>query len=238
MSDVRLAFLNASNSVEMTNRNFRRELDADLETFVVQEEGVPETFDYDGAVVSGSGASVYWDEEWIHALNDWLAAAHERGMPVLGVCYGHQALAYALGGDVVSMETLSDRGDYEIGYRTVRRTGADPVLDGLDEEFLVFTTHGDTVTELPDGAEPLAENDYGLHAFRVGRAVGVQFHPEYDVESATRVTEGKSFDDERIRSVLDGITDENYAAACEAKALFDGFVDYARDVRERETASV
>jgi GMP synthase (glutamine-hydrolysing) len=214
----------------MTRRNFRRELDADLVEFHANGGELPETYDFDGVVVSGSSASAYWDEDWIHALEEYLAEAHERDVPILGVCYGHQALAAALGGRVEAMD------DYEIGYRTVSHSEGDELFAGIDEEFLVFTTHGDAVVELPPGAEQLAENEYGVHAFRKGHAFGVQFHPEYDADSARQVTKGKDFDEARIQSVLDGITEENFAAACEAKQLFDNFVDYAARVRDEATA--
>ncbi|MFB6154362.1 MAG: type 1 glutamine amidotransferase [Haloferacaceae archaeon] len=228
MTRPRLAMLVASESTEMTRRNFRRELDADLVEFHANGGELPETYDFDGVVVSGSSASAYWDEDWIHALEDYLAGAHERGVPILGVCYGHQALAAALGGRVEAMD------DYEIGYRTVTHSGVDELFAGIDEEFLAFTTHGDTVVELPPGATRLAENDYGVHAFRKGHSFGVQFHPEYDMDSARSVTEGKDLAEERIRSVLDGITAENFEAACEVKRLFDNFVDYAERVRAKQ----
>jgi len=229
MSRLRFALLDASRGSAMTSRNFRRELDADLAEFHAREGELPRNFDFDGVVITGSGASVYWDEDWIAALNEYVADAHERGIPILGVCYGHQAIATALGGRVEAMD------DYEIGYRTVEHSGGD-LFRGVDEEFLVFTTHGDTVVELPPGAKQLAENDYGVHAFRVDDAFGVQFHPEYDAYTAASVTKGKDFSEDRIRSVLDGITAENYEAACEAKALFDNFVAHARRVRDERPA--
>jgi GMP synthase (glutamine-hydrolysing) len=214
----------------MTSRNFRRELDADLAEFHAREGQLPRDFEFDGVVVTGSGASVYWEDDWIEALNEYLAEAHERGLPILGVCYGHQALATALGGRVEAMD------GYEIGYRTVEHADADGLFRGVDEAFTVFTTHGDAVVELPAGAELLAENDYGVHAFRVDDAFGVQFHPEYDAYTAASVTKGKDLPEERIRSVLDGITAENYEAACEAKTLFDNFVAHARRVRDERSA--
>ena len=56
----------------------------------------------------------------------------------------------------------------------------------------------------------------------------VQFHPEYDPATAEDVASGKDLPDERIERVIDGITPENYRAACEAKQLFDNFTDYVR----------
>ncbi|MFB6090348.1 MAG: type 1 glutamine amidotransferase [Halobellus sp.] len=221
----RLALLDASKS-EHTRRNFRRELDADLAEFDVTENELPADFDFDGVVITGSRTSVYWDRDWIRPLLDYVAAADERDLPILGVCYGHQALASALGGRV------EDMGEYEIGYREIEKVGDDDLFEGIPESFTAFTTHSDAVTELPPGAELLAENDYGIHAFRRGDAWGVQFHPEYDRDTAATVTKGKDLPDERIQSVLDGIDRENYDAACRTKRLFENFTSYVRQARK------
>ena len=228
MARPRFALLDASHGETHTRRNFRRELDASLAEFDVTQEEFPSTFDYDGVVITGSRASVYWDEPWIRSLVDWTAEAASRDLPILGVCYGHQVLAEALGGRVDGM------GEYEIGYRQIQRVDADDVLfDGVPSSFTAFTTHSDFVAELPPGATLLAENEYGVHAFRKGHAFGVQFHPEYDPETAASVTRGKEdqLPEERIAGVLDGITDEQYAAACETKQLFENFVDYVHGLR-------
>jgi GMP synthase (glutamine-hydrolysing) len=228
---LRLALLDASHGSEHTRPNFRRELDAALAEFDVTAGELPPDFAFDGVVVTGSRSSVYWDEPWIDGLVDWVAEAADRGLPILGVCYGHQVLAEALGGRVEAMD------DIEIGYREISPTAAadgDPLLDGLDDPFTAFETHSDRVAELPPGATLLAENDRGVQAFRRDDCWGVQFHPEYDQESAARVTEGKDLPAERIQSVLDGIDDDNYAAACRTKRLFDNFTDH---VRARRTAS-
>ena len=227
---LRVALLDASHGDTHTRRNFRRELDAELVEFDVTEGDRPTGFEFDAVVITGSRASVYWDEAWIDPLVDYVADAHDRGVPILGVCYGHQVLAAALDGRVESM------GEYELGYREVTRVGDDELLAGVPETFTAFMSHSDAVTELPPGADLLAENDYGIHAFRRGRAWGVQFHPEYDRETATTLTEQKDLAEERIQSVLDGITEENYDAACRAKRLFDNFTDYARQVRAEATA--
>jgi GMP synthase (glutamine-hydrolysing) len=229
----RLALLDASHGDGNTRRNFRRELDADLTEFETTDGELPEHFDFDGVVITGSRSSVYWDKDWIPPLIEYVSAADDRGLPILGVCYGHQVLATALGGRV------DDMGEYELGYREVTHSG-DDLFDGIDETFTVFTTHSDAVVELPPGADLLAENDYGVHAFRKGNAWGVQFHPEYDPETAESVTRGKDLPDARIQSVLDGITTENYDAACDAKRLFDNFVAYVcevRDATDTETAA-
>ncbi|ELZ28227.1 glutamine amidotransferase [Halosimplex carlsbadense 2-9-1] len=226
MTRPRIALLNAAHEAEGNRRNFRRELDADLTEFHLPTGQYPETFEFDGAVVTGSRASVYWDEEWIPPTKDWVGEAIDRGLPFLGVCYGHQLLADVLGG------TVEDMGEYEIGYRTVEQSTDSVLFEGIDDDFTVFTTHSDYVAQLPPDAERLAANDYGVHGFREGRVFGVQFHPEYDMDTAAEVTVGKEgqLSEDRIQSVLDGITPENFDAACEAKQVFDNFLAFVREV--------
>ena len=230
MTRLRFALLNAAHGDEGTRRNFRRELDADLTEFDATGGHLPADYEFDGVVVTGSRASVYWDEPWIPPLIEYVREAVDRGVPVLGVCYGHQVLAEALGGRVAGMD------DFEIGYNEVRRTpdtDDDDLFEGVADEFTAFTTHGDAVVELPAEARVLAENEFGVHAFRVGHAWGVQFHPEYDVATARRVTEGKreKLGDDRVDAVLEGVTPANYEAACEAKRLFENFTRYVRSLR-------
>ena len=223
MTRLRFALLNAAHDGANTRRNFRREIDADLVEFDANAGDLPDHTEFDGVVVTGSRSSVYWDEEWIPPLVDYVAEAAEAGVPILGVCYGHQVLAEALGGRVAGMD------GFEIGYNEIRRLRDDPLFEGIGESFTAFTTHGDAVVELPPSATLLAENDRGVHAFRDGHCWGVQFHPEYDVETAREVTDGKrdQIGDARVDGVLDAITPEAYDDACEAKALFENFTAYA-----------
>ena len=227
MGEPRIALLNAAHAAADTRRNFRRELDADVVEFHCPSGEFPEGFRYDGFVVTGSRASVYWDREWIGRLKEWVGDALEAGVPALGVCYGHQLLADVLGGSVESM------GEYEIGYRTVEQDGDNRLLEGVSEEMTVFTTHSDHVQEAPPGATVFARNEYGVHGFRKGHAFAVQFHPEYDMETAESVTRGKEDElpPERIEAVTEGIHADNYEAACEAKVLFDNFLEYVEEVQ-------
>lgn len=238
MSDrPRLAMLNASHGIEHTRRNFRRELDADLTEFTLTREQYPVGFDYDGFVISGSGSSVYWDEPWLPETREWIAEAIDRGIPALGICFGHQLLADVLGG------TIEDMGEYELGYRVVEKTDAgraDPIHGNLDDEFFVFVSHSDAVTELPPGATLTAENDYSVHGFRKGHVFGMQSHPEYDLDTAEAVATGKESDDyvsdEQLESVLEGVTASNFTRAAETKRIFDDFLAYVREVRAAPSA--
>jgi len=211
-----LALVNASYADENTLRNFRRDLDAELTAYRALDGEFPDTDGYDGVVVTGSRASVYWDDDWIDAARRWAGDAVTTGTPMLGICWGHQLLADAVGGTVEPM------GEYELGYRTVDHDG-DPIFDGVPASFTVFTTHSDAVTAVPDDAEVVAANDYGIQGFRHGTVVGIQSHPEYDARTAEAVTRGKDLPAERIEAVCDGITDKAVADAAQAKSVFDNF---------------
>ncbi|MFC7095785.1 type 1 glutamine amidotransferase [Halobaculum marinum] len=218
----RIAVVDASLGDTPAEANLRRELDADVTVFKASDGDLPPSVSspdwrFDGVVISGSQAAVYDDREWIHELTDWFRRVHEADVPVLGICWGHQFVAQALGGRVVDML------EYELGYESISRLGEDRLFDGLPTEFVSFETHSDRVAEVPPGATTLARNDVGVQAFRVGSAYGIQFHPEYDRQTAEWVTEGKDLPDERIQAVLDGINDENVATAREAKRVFDNF---------------
>ncbi|MFB6200473.1 MAG: type 1 glutamine amidotransferase [Halorhabdus sp.] len=227
MDRPRLALLNAAHEAADTRRNFRRELDASLDVFHVPAGELPDGLHYDGFVVTGSSASVYWDREWIGELKTWVGDAVRAGLPALGVCFGHQLLADVLGGSVKGM------GEYELGYRTVQQDGTNRLLEGIDETMTVFMSHSDHVTDAPPGSTVFASNEYGIQGFQRDRAFGVQFHPEYDMDTAETITRGKSdqVSPELIESVLEGIHAENYAKACEAKALFDNFLAFVKDVQ-------
>ena len=214
--EPRIALLDASHNDPTTPRNFRRELDGNVRRFSVVDREFPEPGSFDAIVVTGSRASVYWDERWIAETKAWVRRALERDVPALGICWGHQLLADVLGGTVEPMD------EYELGYRTVRHRGA-ALFDGVPQEFTVFTTHSDAVTEVPEGAAVIAENDYGIHGFRHGNVYGLQSHPEYDPETAESVVRGKDLPEDRIEAVCAGITESAYEAAKPAKEIFENF---------------
>jgi GMP synthase (glutamine-hydrolysing) len=229
--DVSVALLDASVGETPAERNVRRELDADVRAYKMSEGEFPpraagDEFGFDAVVVSGSQTSVYDDDPWIAETEAWVREAIETGLPVLGICWGHQLLAQAVGGDVDPM------GTYELGYETVELLPAaegDPLFGGVDGSFVAFETHADEVTRLPGDVSVLAETDRSLQAFRVGKAWGVQFHPEYDLDTARWVTENKRgwLDDATVDAVLESITPERHATTADATRVFDDFLAFA-----------
>ena len=139
---------------------------------------IPRPEDYAGVIVTGSAKAVYRPEPWMDELDGFLREAPGGRLPVLCVCFGHQALAQALGGRVA----LNPRG-WEIGSVQVALTQEglrDLLFEGVPASARVLATHEDGVEELPAGAVLLAGNaNSPVQAFRVGARVwGTQFHPE------------------------------------------------------------
>lgn len=175
-------------------------------------------------MISGSQTAVYEDRPWIADVEDWVRPATETGVPVLGICWGHQLIARAFGGDVDPM------GRYELGYERIERIADDELFDGIGESFVAFVTHSDEVTRLPGEATVLAENETGIQAFRIGTAWGVQFHPEYDLRTVRWLTDKKRGEvpEERLAEVLADITPERHAETESAKRVLEDFHDIAR----------
>jgi GMP synthase (glutamine-hydrolysing) len=132
-----------------------------------------------GAVITGSAVMVPERLDWSERTAAWLRTAVAADLPLLGVCYGHQLLAHALGGTV----DYNPRGR-EIGTAQIECLPAaadDALLGGMPLTFLAHATHLQTVLSPPPGAVVLARSD--LDACQVARfaprAWGVQFHPEF-----------------------------------------------------------
>jgi GMP synthase-like glutamine amidotransferase len=139
-------------------------------TLVAAEIGAgpwPDPTRYGAIAPLGAEQSVERSRDpWIAPQLAFLREAHERGVPVLGLCFGGQALAAALGGTVHAAARA------EIGWLELESRNGGGIAPGP-----WFAWHNDTFT-LPPGAEELARSAACPHAFRVGRSVGLQFHPE------------------------------------------------------------
>jgi GMP synthase (glutamine-hydrolysing) len=145
-------------------------------------DALPEPEELAGIVVTGSSAMVSNREAWSEAAAHWLRRAVVAHTPILGICYGHQLLAHALGGRVAP----NPRGR-EIGTVDVSLTDAakhDPLLAGFPPRFSAHVSHVEAVLELPAEATLLASTSLDSnHAFRAGEnAWGIQFHPEFDAD--------------------------------------------------------
>ncbi len=200
----------------------------DLEVLQVMSAGsshsavdFPDPGDYDVIVPLGSVHGVYDVDligSWVHREIAMLADAHARDIPVFGICFGAQAITTALGGRVEKSP------QWEIGWYHYETPAASPVPAGP-----WFTWHGDRCL-LPGGVTELARTELCPQAFRSGRTVGVQFHPEVDrdlvVSWVTKcppeyfAERGVSPDD-----LIVGFDEHGEVAAKQATELFDWFLD-------------
>ncbi len=139
-----------------------------VEVFHARQANYPSPIDFDLIVPLGSAAMVSDAEHqwWIQPQLSFLREAHERGVPMFGICFGCQTLSAALGGEVYRLETP------EIGWVDVNPAAGEKMRNGP-----WFEWHFDAV-HAPTGAVILAENAVSTQAWRLGRTVAVQFHPE------------------------------------------------------------
>jgi GMP synthase (glutamine-hydrolysing) len=140
---------------------------------------LPSREGFAGVVVTGSGAMVTDRADWSEASAAWLRDAAHAGMPLLGICYGHQLIAHALGGEVGWHPQGREMGTVEI---ELHAPAADDALFGtLPPRFAAQATHLQSVLRAPEGATVLARSAHdACHAFRWRAHVwGVQFHPEF-----------------------------------------------------------
>lgn len=142
-------------------------------------ESLPDPEDIAGALVTGSGAMVTDREDWSEYTAGYLRELVAGEVPLLGICYGHQLIAHALGGEVGWHPRGREIGTYDI--RLLPAARQDPLFKSLPECFPAHTTHSQVILRLPEGSRILAGNDFDpRHGVRFARrAWGVQFHPEF-----------------------------------------------------------
>ncbi len=191
-----------------------------------------------GVILSGGPMSVY--APGAPKMPDWVL---ERELPVLGICYGMQLLADALGGKV------AEATDREFGPASIRVTHNEGIFKDLPENVDVWMSHGDRIDALPDGFVSLAETTNSpFAAMSRGNLVGLQFHPEvahtplggamlrnflYDVCGCTGNWSSESFvhtaieairaevGSERVLLALSGGVDSSVVAALIHRAIGD-----------------
>ncbi|HAZ18506.1 MAG TPA: aminotransferase [Acidimicrobiaceae bacterium] len=180
----------------------------------------PDATSYDVLVVTGSPWSVTDTDSigsWIGREIEMVRTAHDAGVAVLGLCFGGQVLSTALGGEVRRVDTP------EFGWHEVDTDLPDAIAPGP-----WFEWHYDGFT-VPDGATEIARTAVSPQAFRIGRSVGTQFHPEITTEI---VNLWISMDERALRAhgvdpaVMAARTEEE---AVDNRARSDALVDWFLD---------
>lgn len=147
---------------------------------VTKGEPLPPPAAVHGVVISGSHAMVTEHLPWSEYTAQWLYDAVKTGAPILGICYGHQLLAYALGGEVGDNPNGREFGTVDVHLCA----NENPLFTGFASPIQGHVGHTQSALRLPEGARVLAASAMEPHAAVAfaPRVWGVQFHPEFDAD--------------------------------------------------------
>ena len=167
------------------SKNFRRLLGSQPVTVwrPIDVMEVPEFSSVSAVIISGSAACVTDPVPWMEPMVRAIQIAHERDVPILGICFGHQIVAHSIFGE----GTVRKADIPEIGWKDIAVTGQDPLFAGSTDTFRTFVSHFDEVRPNIPGMTVFARTeDCSVHAYRVDgkRTWGVQFHAEMDQKEA------------------------------------------------------
>lgn len=154
---------------------------------VLDGQDLPDPATLEGIAITGSSAGVYEDHAWLDPLRDFIRGAYAATTPMVGICFGHQVMADALGGDV----RKSEKG-WGLGRHTYAVKHRPDFMSEAPEALSVICSHQDQVIVPPSEAEVILASDFtpnaGLH-YRNGAALSFQPHPEFDDRYGTALVE-------------------------------------------------
>jgi len=151
----------------------------DYETVRAHDGGpLPDPARLDGILITGSAAGVYDDFVWLDPLRAFIRAAYSSRTPMIGICFGHQIMADALGGDVRKSEKGWGIGRHVYGVAANRPS----LIGGARPEFAIACSHQDQVIAPPAEADVFLSSEFTPNAgllYRNGAAISLQPHPEF-----------------------------------------------------------
>ena len=175
--------------------------------FDVQHGEWPDPVAFDGAIITGSSAGVYEGDAWIGALFDWIRMARGE-LKLVGVCFGHQAMAQALGGRVEK----SDRG-WGVGLHRYDVVSDEPWMRPAAATIALPVSHQDQVVEKPADARVILTSDFApLAGLAWGEdAISLQAHPEFTPAYASDLTGGRRgrIDEALVDQALESLREPN-----------------------------
>ena len=142
---------------------------------------------YNGFIITGSSYGVYENYSWIRRLFNVIIKIIELKIPLLGICFGHQAIAQALGGRVIKYSK-----GWGIGIKEIKITKNRSFYSNLKKLNLIFF-HQDQVVKLPKKAELLAINSFcNIASFSIGNLVlALQAHPEFNQDFSLKLLKAR-----------------------------------------------
>ena len=140
--------------------------------------------DWDGVILSGSPRDAWNDDAVNLQVGEWILRSRDAGVPVLGVCYGHQLMGRVLGAKVAPHPQGLELGNTPVTLTPAGRSSR--LFDGIPDAFDVLSSHSDVVSDLPVGLTHTVSGTFaplqGMHD-STGLLHGVQFHPETDPDT-------------------------------------------------------
>lgn len=184
--------------------------------YIVYDSQFPDdASDCDGYIITGSAAGVYEDHDWLEPLFEFIRICHARRLPMIGICFGHQAIATALGGEVVKHHD-----GWGVGNRAQNATAPQALstvtgceADDADIDMIYF--HQDQVIQAPDGAVVTLSDEFCPIGGYVldSHVLSFQGHPEFSAEY-TRALLGIKRDaigDARTDEALNSLERDNHS---------------------------
>ncbi|MGF1766306.1 GMP synthase [Enterovibrio makurazakiensis] len=156
---------------------YREDPELSLHFYRVIDGEYPQQIDEcDGYIISGSRYSVYDDLPWINRFEAFVRTLYAEGKPTVGICFGHQMMARALGGEV----RRSERG-WGVGIATSEIKANADWLDPETRKFSLVVSHQDQVSRLPKHGKNLAGSEFcPIGMFTVdNHFLAIQGHPEF-----------------------------------------------------------
>ncbi len=178
--------------------------DADLEfksISIVDGDELPDPATLEATLITGSPASVYESEQWISELRDFVRWSAAESVPQIGVCFGHQIIAQALGGHVAKSDKGWGVGRHE--YNLLNQ--AHWFSDDRPNKIALAVSHQDQVIAPPVGAVSVMSSDFTPYAglwYQNAPIISVQGHPEFTKEFATALYTARA---DRIEGVSKAI---------------------------------
>lgn len=175
----------------------------------------------EGVIITGSAFGVYDNPPWMQPLREFIRKAYAADIAMLGICFGHQIMADALGGKVVKYGK-----GWSIGRHIYRLKHCPACFLGEPGELAIAASHQDQVISPPPGAEVFLSSDFTANAglmYENGKAMSLQPHPEFEIAYAAAICDlrrdnplGDAEVDEAINS-LDLPMDNDHVAHALAK---------------------
>jgi len=174
----------------------------------------------DGFIITGSKSSAYDEKEWIRALENFIQRIHASRRKLIGICFGHQVIAKALGAIV----DKSPKG-WGCGIQTYQLKDAELAADGIGEDLRLIASHQDQVMTVPAGAVVIATSDHCNNAgFRIDdHILTFQGHPEFIPDYSRQIMHFRRemIGESRVATGLASLDSEQHQGARVARWMLD-----------------